>query len=66
MSSSDREEDGEEIASVNGSEHEDTQGSDNDTENDREETASIALKRPPPFTLKISVTIARTVMCREH
>ena len=40
MSSSDREEEGEEIASVNGSEDEDTQGSDNDTENDSEETIS--------------------------
>ena len=37
-SSSDREEEGEEIASVNGSKDEDTQGSDNDTENDSEET----------------------------
>ena len=34
-SSSDREEEGEEIASVNGSKDEDTQESDNDTENDR-------------------------------
>ena len=40
MSSADREEEGEEIASVNGSEDEDTQGSDNDTENDSEETKS--------------------------
>ena len=26
----------------------------------------VALKRPPPFTLKISVNIARTLMCTEH
>ena len=39
-SSSDREGEGEEIASVNGSKDEDTQESDNDTENDSEETES--------------------------
>ena len=38
--SSDREEEGEEIASVNGSEAEDTPEGDNDTENDSEETES--------------------------
>ena len=66
MSSSDREEEGEEIASVNGSEDEDTQGSDNDTENDSEETISSSpgKKKTPPLTLKISVTIARTLICR--
>ena len=26
----------------------------------------VALKRPPPFTLKVSVNIVRTLMCREH
>ena len=58
-SSSDREEEGEEIASVNGSEDEDTLESDNDTENDSEETESISLKRKPSFILEISVNIAR-------
>ena len=43
-SSSDREEEGEEIASVNGSKDEDTQGSDNDTENDSEETENSSLE----------------------
>ena len=26
----------------------------------------VALKRPPPFTLKISVNIARPLMCTGH
>ena len=26
----------------------------------------VALKPPPPFTLKIPVNIVRTLMCREH
>ena len=47
-SSSDREEEGEEIASVNGSEDEDTPESDNDTENDSEETESIS---PETYTI---------------
>ena len=47
-SSSDREEDGEELASVNGSGDEDTQESDNDSENDSEETESSS---PEPSTV---------------
>ena len=47
-SSSDREEEGEEIASVNDSEDEDTPESDNDTENDSEETESIS---PETYTI---------------
>ena len=42
-SSSDRKEEGEEIASANGREAEDTHTSDNDTENDSEETESNTL-----------------------
>ena len=26
----------------------------------------VALKRPPPFTLKVPVNIVRTVMCTGH
>ena len=26
----------------------------------------VALKRPPPFTLKVPVNIVRTLMCRKH
>ena len=47
-SSSDREEDGEELASVNGSGDEDTQENDNDSENDSEETESSS---PEPSTV---------------
>ena len=43
-SSSDREEEGEQIASTNGTEAEDTHVSDNDTENDSEETESNTLE----------------------
>ena len=42
-SSSDRNEEGEEIASANGSEAEDIHAFDNDTENDSEETESNTL-----------------------
>ena len=44
-SSSDRKEEGEEIASTNGSDAEDTHVSDNDTEIDSEETESNTLER---------------------
>ena len=43
-SSSDRKEEGEQIASTNGTEAEDTHVSDNDTENDSEETESNTLE----------------------
>ena len=26
----------------------------------------VALKRPPPFTLKVPVNIAKTLMCTRH
>ena len=52
-SSSDREEEGEEIASVNASKDEDTQGSDNDTENDSEETESSNPETSTTFHSKI-------------
>ena len=42
-SSSDRKEEGEQIASTNGTEAEDTHVSDSDTENDSEETESNTL-----------------------
>ena len=52
---------------MNGSEYEDTHEIDNDTENDSEATQKVvALKCPPPFTLKISVNIARTLICTGH
>ena len=56
-----QEEEGE-VASENGVEAEGTQESDNDTENNRQKTQSsyAALKRPPPFNLKVSVNIAKT------
>ena len=44
-SSSDRKEEGEQIASTNGSEAEDTHVSDNDTDNDSEEAESNTLER---------------------
>ena len=44
-SSSDRKEEGEQIASTNGSEAQDTHVSDNDTEIDSEETESNTLER---------------------
>ena len=44
-SSSDSKEEGEQIASTNGSEAEDTHVSDNDTEIDSEETESNTLER---------------------
>ena len=44
-SSSDRKKEGEQIASTNSSEAEDTHVSDNDTENDGEETESNTLER---------------------
>ena len=57
----------EEVASENGVEAEGTQESDNDTDNDSQETESyVALKRPPPFTIKVPVNIVRTLMCTGH
>ena len=54
------------VASENGVE-DDSQESGNDTENDSQETeSSIALKRPPPFTLKIPVNIVRPLKCTGH
>ena len=62
--SSDREEEGEEIASVNGSEDKDTQESDNMTlKTTVTKQKVVTLKRSPPFTQKMSVNIARTLMC---
>ena len=43
----------------------DTQESDNDTENDWKQKV-VVLKRLPPFTLKVPVNIARTLMCPGH
>ena len=65
-SSSDREEEGKEIASANGSEAKDTHESDNDTENESQKQTILALKCPPPWTLKIPVNIVRTLMCTGH
>ena len=58
----------EEVASDNGVEAEGTQGSDNDTENNSQKTESsyAALKRPPPFNLKVSVNIAKTLISTRH
>ena len=54
------------MASENGVE-DDSQESYNDTENDHsQETEVVALKRPPRFTLKISVNIVRILKCTEH
>ena len=54
----------EELASENGVEAEGTQESDNDTENDSQDTESS--RRPPPFTLKVNVNIAKTLMGTRH
>ena len=46
----------------------DSQGSYNDTENDHNQDSKqkvVALKRPPPFTLKIPVKIVRILKCTE-
>ena len=47
-------------------EAEGTQESDNDTENDSQKQQVVALKRPPPFTLKVPMNIGRTLMCTGH
>ena len=65
-SSSDREDEGEEIASMNGSKDEDIQESENDTEKDSQETESSTPETSTTFPLKISVNIARTLMCTGH
>ena len=65
-SSSDREDEGEEIASMNGSKDEDIQESENDTEKDSQETESRTPETSTTFPLKISVNIARTLMCTGH
>ena len=65
-SSSDREDEGEEIASMNGSKDEDIQESENDTEKDSQETESRTPETSTTFPLKISVKIARTLMCTGH
>ena len=54
------------MASENSSEAEDTRESDNDIENDSEEQKVRAMKRPPPFTLKMPVNIVRILMCTGH
>ena len=62
-SSSERKE--EEIASVSGSEAEDTRRATTLKTTVRKQKV-IALKRPPPFTLKILVNIVRILMCAGH
>ena len=56
----------EEVASENGVETEGTQENDNDTEMIVRKQKVVALKRPPPFTLKVPVDIAKTLMCTPH
>ena len=58
----------EEVASENGVEAEGTQEGDNDTENNSHKTESsyAALKSPPPFNLKGSVNIAKTLISTRH
>ena len=61
------EEEEEEVASENSVEV-DSQESYNNTENDHSpgKQKVVALKRPPPFTLKIPVNIVRILKCTEH
>ena len=56
----------EEMVAENDVEAEGTQESDNDTENDSQETESNSPETSPPFTLKVPVNIARTLMCPGH
>ena len=62
-SSSGREQ--EEIASANGSEAEDKRATTTLKTTVRKQKV-IAMKRPPPFTLKIPVNIVRILMCMGH
>ena len=54
------------MLSENGSEAEDTQESDNNTENDSKETESNSHETSTTFTLKIPVNIVRILMCTGH
>ena len=51
---------------MNGSKDEDIQESENDTEKDSQETESRTPETSTTFPLKISVNIARTLMCTGH
>ena len=62
-----QEEEEEEMASENGVEAEGTQESDNDIgKTTVRKQKVVALKRLPPFTLKVPVNIVRTLMCNGH
>ena len=67
-SSSDMEnqEEEEEVASENGAEAEGTQESATTLKTTVRKQKVVALKRPPPFTLKVPENIARTLMCTGH
>ena len=56
----------EKVASENGVEAEGTQESDNDAENDSQEIESSNPERPPPFSQKVPVNTAKTLMCTGH
>ena len=53
----------EDVAAENGVEAEGTQESGDNTENDSQEIESSSPETSPPFTLKVPVNIARTLMC---
>ena len=56
----------EEMASENGVEAEDTKRAITTLKTTVRKQKVVVLKRPPPFTLKVPVNIARTLLCTGH
>ena len=54
------------MASENGVEAEDTKRAITTLKTTVRKQKVVVLKRPPPFTLKVPVNIARTLLCTGH
>ena len=61
-----KEEEEDEVVCENGSEAESTQESETTMKTTVRTQKEVALKSPPPFSLKIRVNIVRTLMCTGH